>query len=261
MFDKAKRWEGTGQSSHLPDAVDVLVVPESQSIEADDGSVESPEDSCPALAAQPPSPLPIQASVVEVAIQTDLSFFLAANKDTQYAECANYPAMPARSLCPLVSIPLKSPLAILQPKLLAVQRPPSVPQGCVTTAAGVFVADTKCGAPAELEPVVPEDADLGLIKDTVDTEGNQTSCDQQQLRSRQRPPIPIQCLCPMLHHVGRAMPKIYLAVSSWLTPQSLNQRLQRRWAQAVRLSCLTQCHLPHPSLLFLSCCLPSGHRR
>ena len=32
-------------------------------------------------------------------------------------------------------------------------------------------------------PVVPEDADLGLIKDTADIEGKQTSCDQQQLRS------------------------------------------------------------------------------
>ena len=69
------------------------------------------------------------------------------------------------------------------------QKPPSVTQWRVTTAAGVFVADTKCGAPAVLEPVVPEDADLGLIKDTVDTEGNQTSCDQQQLRSSAEAPM------------------------------------------------------------------------
>ena len=122
MFGRQKRWEGTGQSSHLPDAVDVLVVSGTKSIEDEDGSVECPQDSCPVSAAQPPSSLPCQASVADVAIQTDLSFFLAVNKDTQYPEYKDPLAMLARSLCPLVSIPLKLPPAILQPKLLAVQK-------------------------------------------------------------------------------------------------------------------------------------------
>ena len=58
-----KRWEGTGQSSHLPDAVDVLVVSGPKSIEDEDGSVECPQDSCPVSAAQPPSSFPCQANV------------------------------------------------------------------------------------------------------------------------------------------------------------------------------------------------------
>ena len=188
--------------------------------------------------------------------------FPCRQQDTQYPEYKNPPAMPARSLCPFVSIPLTSPLA--NPAAQAscsAKTTQCTARVCHSSGRSCFIADTKCGAPAVVEPVVPEDADLGLIKDTVDIEGNQTSCDQQQLRSSAEAPMPIQCLCLMLHHVGRAMPKIYRKVSSWLTPQSLNQSLQSRRAQAVRLSCLTHCHLPHPFLLALLCCLSSSHRQ
>ena len=123
------RWEGTGQSSHLLDAVDVLVVSGTNSIEDEDGSVACPQDSCPVSAAQPPSSSPCQASVADVAIQTDLSFFLAANKDTQYPEYNTPPAMPASSLCPLVSIPLKSPLLSCNPSSLQCKSRPVYREG------------------------------------------------------------------------------------------------------------------------------------
>ena len=53
----------------------------------------------------------------------------------------------------------------------------------------MLVADTKCGTPAVLEPVVAEDADLGQDKHTVDAEGNQSSSDQQQLCSSAEAPM------------------------------------------------------------------------
>ena len=87
--------------------------------------------------------------------------------------------MPARSLCPLVSIPLKSPPAILQTQPLAVQKPLSVPQGRVTIVPDA-AGEAECNTPVEPEEVVPKAVDLGHGNDTVNTEESQCECDQQQ---------------------------------------------------------------------------------
>ena len=111
--------------------------------------------------AQSPAPLPIHVRFADVAAQTDLSIFLAANKDTQYPEYKHSAVMPTRSLCLPVSIPLKSPPATLQPLLPAVQKILSVPQGRVTIVTDAVAGDTECGTPPEPEEVVAKAVDLG----------------------------------------------------------------------------------------------------
>ena len=141
------------------------------------------------------------------------------------------------------------------------QKPPSVPQGCATTAAGVFVGDTKCGAPAELEPVVPEDADLGLIKDTVDTEGNQTSCDQQQLRSSAEAPMADSVPVPDVASRGAGNAED-LSESEQLADSPITKSEIAKAVGSSSSSLLPDSVPPATSLTaFLSCCLSSSHRR